>query len=173
MRQKNKNTTTNGVLATQISVSPYKENMKSYNNRKYKFSFNYPPSLDITEEKPEMIIFGDTNGGPWYLGVKIEPTTFSEPRQRVNQINQEFSDREIKDNRVTNAENYLITRQIVEKQIPIDGYPALMTHEVSVWPGNGEESPEKTVFFIKDKHLFTIYTREAEENIWNSFKFEK
>lgn len=159
--------------STTASPQTTGEKLKQYINKKYRFSLTYPASLDIIEETPQGVIFREDKSGPWDIEVDVEPTTFSDPHEKVLQINKDFNDKEIKEHKVSSAENFLITRRILEKQISIGGYPAIITYEVSVWPGDGEAYPERTVFFIKDKYLFTISSREEENNLWNSFKFEK
>ena len=166
------NPVSTGMPSQPIFISQYGEKMRPYTLQKYGLSFVYPAGLDITEETPERVVFGDAAGGPWSLEVTVEPTTFSEPHERVAQINKESTDKELVDaKKMGGGENYQIIRQIVEKQISIDGIPALVTYGVSVWPGNGEAYPERTVFFIKDNHLFTIHSRYSVEHIWESFKF--
>lgn len=160
------------VTPTQIGG----EKVKQYLNKKYGFSLVHPASLDIIKETPQGVSFQESfqgESGPWVIGVTVEPVTYSDPYEKILQINKNFNDKEIKENKIQSAENFLITRQIAEKQISIDGHPAIVTYQVSVWPKDGEAYPERTVFFIKDRHLFTISTRKEENNLWNSFKFDK
>lgn len=154
-------------------ISKDGEKVRQYINKKYNFSFLYAAAEDILEKTPERVVFGDAEGGMGEILVSVEPTTFSDPYEKILQINKDSDDRAIKENRIENAENFSITRQIREKNISIDGYPAIVTYVVSVWPGDGEAYPGRTVFFIKDKHLFTISTRNEDDHLWNSFKFDK
>lgn len=162
-------------------ISKDGEKVRLYMNKKYGFSFEYPFGLDITEETPDAVylgtadkvVFGSVESFPRVIGMTIEPTTFFEPYEKVAQINKDFKDKDIKEHRFQSAEDFYITRQIYEKEISIDGYPALVTFQVTVEPTGGETNAERKVFFIKDKHLFTISTRYDDDRLWNSFKFDK
>lgn len=169
-----------------VFISKDGERMRLYTNKKYGFSFAYLAVLDITEETPERvvlgtadkIVFGTVESGMGEFAVFIEPTTFSDPYEKVDQMNKDSTDRDIREDRISkdyriSAENFHITRRIRERNISIDGYPAIVTYEVTLGLDGGETYPERMVFFIKDKHLFTISTRYEDEHLWNSFKFDK
>lgn len=162
-------------------ISNKGEKVRLYINKKHGFSFMYSADLAINEETPDYvglgdpdeIAFGNVMNGMWVMAVRVEPTAYSDPYEKVHQLNKDSHEREIKEHRVISAENFLITRRIIEKHISIDGIPALVTYKASVWEDGAEAYPERTVFFIKDKYLFTIDTRYEDDDLWSSFTFKK
>ncbi len=147
-------------IPTQTTTS---QQYAKYTSKKYGFSFSYwaDPNT-VIEETPNRVTFRNGAEGQWYIGVDVEPTTFTDPGKKLAQINKD----------ITTPDSGVIT--VIDKHIFIDGYPALVTSQVSTnGRYNDVDSENKFVYFIKDKQLFTISTWTEDDALLSSFKFIK
>jgi hypothetical protein len=137
------------------SPEEYWKSPKTYENKKYGFSFQYHPVLVILDETPECIVLGD-EGGPWQIGVDVEIATVSSVDEWLAVENERG-----------------LSPKVIEKRITVDGYPAIITYQEQPGEIMAESPGHKTTVFIKDKHLYKISTNyvTAPERLWESFKF--
>lgn len=139
---------------------------KHYINKQYGFSFDYSEDTNqdlggiSVDETSQGVTFSAGGGGPWFVDVTIESTTFTDPVEKVTQMNKELG-----------KLNPVLVQNVIERNIVIDGYPAVVTYQKNT--SNGEIDKDRRVFFVKDKLLFTISTRQEDDALWNSFKFTK
>jgi hypothetical protein len=150
----------------------------SYNNDIYNFSLDYPSGLDIKEEKNILgesqntlgysIDFRDPDDGYSFMRLNIfEKTDYSSLNDWLGSENRNLSDRYKGD--------VLGVKQVVEKDIKIDGFDAIVTFSHSNDEADEISKHERKTVFIKDGNLYVLSTRfindSDHEKVWNSFHF--
>lgn len=149
-----------------IHIKNTLDNANNYTNKQYGFSLTYPANTDTIEELPNGVTFwkGDKSQNLWDIAVYADSITKIDPK--ITDVSQE----------VTNINNDIFVgsdnKQVIDKRITIDRYPAIVTSIKNIVTGT-EVNQEKQVFFIKDKLLFTIFTYGYNEALWSSFRFTK
>lgn len=152
-------------VSTSTPIQGTVESTKQYVNEQYGFSLTYP-AQDTIEELPYEVTFwkGDKSRNLWDIAVYAEPIT---------QIDPTLTDPSGMVTRMNNEAIGLGYKQVIDKHISIDGYSAIVTSQINTAGSSTPVAPEKQVFFIKDKLLFTIFTNAEDDALWNSFKFNK
>lgn len=138
---------------------------KSYINQEYNYSVAYPEFASISDYcvgYPNKINFSDPNLDDYgIMSVSVfKNTVFSNINEWLDTENKKREK----------------SRKELEKIILINGYEAIVTHQISIGPSQDEHFPyEKKTVFIKDNSLFEIWTRFMEDadhqKVWESFKF--